>query len=506
MRGVAIAGICVGALSAAWIAGSIVAVDTGPVTPPPAARIEQPSRAQLPPPPIALRLRLSRHVVAADRCVRGTVVAPGAARAVASIHGGPGAAVHVEVRDGEGATRLCGPWRTGRRLHLRASAAHAAASRAVPLRIVAPRWTRRLDRRLGHLSVSMSVRVGRRLVFSHLGGVPRVPASNEKLLLSMALLDRMGASASIPTNVESRSLVRGEVRGDLWLVGHGDPEVDEATLQRLARRVRSRGVSAVRGSVVGDTSTFRRERWAPGWRAIALDFIPVPTALTFEGNVDARGFVQDPELRAASAFTDDLRALGVEVGGRPRAGPVAPDARVRATVRSARIADILRRQNVTSSNLDAEVLDKLLGARAVGPPGTIAKGAAAIRAWAADHGVDAVVRDAAGLSYANRITTDDMVSLLAVASRSPWGVTLRSTLPAAGEGTLAGRLAGVDVRAKTGTLLGGISALSGWVRLEAGRRWAAFSILSSGLSKAGAVALEDALVRIVAGATCGAQC
>jgi D-alanyl-D-alanine carboxypeptidase/D-alanyl-D-alanine-endopeptidase (penicillin-binding protein 4) len=65
-----------------------------------------------------------------------------------------------------------------------------------------------------------------------------------------------------------------------------------------------------------------------------------------------------------------------------------------------------------------------------------------------------------------------------------------------GEGTLGGRLAGLEVRAKTGTLIGDISALSGYVRLRSGR-WASFSVMSE-LPKDEAVALEDAIVRAIA--------
>jgi len=91
-----------------------------------------------------------------------------------------------------------------------------------------------------------------------------------------------------------------------------------------------------------------------------------------------------------------------------------------------------------------------------------------------------------------------MVRLLAAADSRPWGRALRSTLPTPGRGTLAGRLAGLPVRAKTGTLIRHVSALSGWVRVAHPRGWAAFSILSRGLSKARAVALEDAVVRLIA--------
>jgi D-alanyl-D-alanine carboxypeptidase/D-alanyl-D-alanine-endopeptidase (penicillin-binding protein 4) len=362
----------------------------------------------------------------------------------------------------------------------------------------------RVERFLGALPISVSVGVSGRELYGHLPDVPREPASNEKLLLSMVVLDRFGPDATISTGAESRPPGHGVIRGNLWLVGHGDPEVGLTTLERLARRIVAAGVRVVRGSIVGDTSIFTRERWAPGWHTIALQFISIPTALTFEANQGPGGFVFDPERRAAAALTGDLRALGVKVRHGPRVGRVPADVGTIAVVQSARLADILRRQNVSSLNLDAEVLGKLLGAAALGSPGTIAKGAAAIAAWARNHGVAIVAHDASGLSHLNRISTDGMLRLLGIADRSTWGEVLRSTLPGAGKGTLAGRLGGLRVHAKTGTLLGGVSALSGWVWLERPRRWAELSILSKGLTKLEAVGLEDAVARIVAtGATPG---
>jgi D-alanyl-D-alanine carboxypeptidase len=206
--------------------------------------------------------------------------------------------------------------------------------------------------------------------------------------------------------------------------------------------------------------------------------------------------------RAALELTDDLRRLGVRIRGRPSVGRVPANARVDATVGSAPLVGILRRQNVSSLNLDAEVLVKALGASVAGEPGTIENGAAAIEAWAAHHGVTIRANDGSGLSYADRITTDGMVQLLGTADRSSWGSALRSTLPAAGEGTLADRLAGLSVRAKTGTLVQGVSALSGWVRSSRSRRWLEFSILSAGLSKTQAVTLEDRIANLaLAGVT-----
>jgi protein MpaA len=359
-------------------------------------------------------------------------------------------------------------------------------------------WGTRAEQLIGRRPVSVSVAERGRLVYAHGGDVPRTPASNEKLLLSMALLGRFGPRYRIPTTAEGSPPAGRVVRGNLWLVGHGDPELDDAALVRLAHRLRAAGIRSVRGSVIGATNTFTRERWAPGWQSIALQFVALPTALVFDANTSPGGFVFDPERRAAAALTADLRALGVQVHGRARAGREPAGPRTLAAVRSAGLVDILRRQNVDSLNLDAEVLTKMLGASEFGLPGSIAKGARAIRRWAGRHGVKAGVHDGSGLSYSNRISTNGIVRLLSVSGADRWGRALRSTLPAAGEGTLAGRLTGLRVRAKTGTLLQQVSALSGWVWLQRSRRWAAFSILSRGLAKSEAVALEDALVSIVA--------
>jgi serine-type D-Ala-D-Ala carboxypeptidase/endopeptidase (penicillin-binding protein 4) len=351
---------------------------------------------------------------------------------------------------------------------------------------------------IGGLPISVSLAESGRLVYAHAGNVPRPPASNEKLLLSMTLLDRFGPAYRIPTTVEGPPPAHGSVAGDLWLVGHGDPDLNGAALARLARKLRAAGIRAVRGSVIGVTNTFTRERWAPGWQRIALRFIGLPTALTYDANTGPGGFVFDPERRAAAALTADLRALQIRVRGPPRAGADAAHRRVLATIPSARLGDILRRQNLDSLNLDAEVLTKMLGAAVFGPPGSIAKGARAIQSWARQHGVAVVAHDGSGLSYTNKISTNGMIRLLTTANFQSWAATLRSTLATAGQGTLAGRLLGLRIRAKTGTLLKQVSALSGWVWLEKSRRWAEFSILSHGLSKPQAVALEDGVVAIIA--------
>ncbi len=154
-------------------------------------------------------------------------------------------------------------------------------------------------------------------------------------------------------------------------------------------------------------------------------------------------------------------------------------------------------------NFDAEMLTKALGADVWIEQGSTANGAAAIEAWGRTLGVRMQAYDGSGLSHRDRITTVSLVSLLLAARHEPWAGTFMSSLPGPGEGTLSGRLSGVGVNAKTGTLfVTPVSALSGYVRAANGRT-VAFSVLSRGLSKASAVALEDAVVRTLANAPVG---
>ncbi|MEA2550337.1 MAG: hypothetical protein QOE25_106, partial [Actinomycetota bacterium] len=283
---------------------------------------------------------------------------------------------------------------------------------------------------------------------------------------------------------------------DLWIVGHGDPEFDDAAAMALAAKIRAAGIRRVPGSVLGDTTGFVRDRHAPGWHPLALENIGLPTALSFDHNVGPSGFVMVPELPAARAVTSDLRKMKVRVAGTARAAVPDGSLRAVATVRSAALAAILHRQNHDSINQDAETLSKLLGKK-FGAEASIAGGAAVIQAWLRDHGVSAKTLDASGLSYRDRISTMDLSELLASALSKPWGNLLRTSLPAPGQGTLRDRLHGIHVRAKTGTLTDGISALSGYVSTRSGRT-VSFSILSRNISKDTAIRIEDAIVRILA--------
>jgi D-alanyl-D-alanine carboxypeptidase len=353
-------------------------------------------------------------------------------------------------------------------------------------------WMVRIDEAIGRRHVSVSVAEHDAFLYRHADATRRIPASNEKLLLAMASLDTFGPEHRIVTRAGAEGFNGGVVHGDLWILGRGDPFVDRRSMRAMAAGLVEAGVRRVTGRVMGSMSYFRRDWYAPGWNDIARDYVNRPTALTFESNRDPVA-----EREAAAALTKLLERRAVRVAGTPGAGSPPGGLEVLAQIESDELQRLLATTLRSSWNFAAEVLGKGLGAEVRGAPGTIAKGAAAIEAWAGRRGVRVTALDSSGLSYDNRVTAAGVVELLAQSEEEGWGDELRHALPKAGQGTLEHRLNGVSVRAKTGTLEDA-SALSGWVYAERLTAWVEFSILSAGLPKSTASGLEDRIVRILA--------
>ncbi|MCX6358944.1 MAG: D-alanyl-D-alanine carboxypeptidase/D-alanyl-D-alanine-endopeptidase [Armatimonadetes bacterium] len=94
-----------------------------------------------------------------------------------------------------------------------------------------------------------------------------MPASNMKLVTSGAYLSLVGLQTPFRTRVVTTAGLdeRGVLRGDMALVGGGDPLLDTAALKGLAEAVKRAGVSAVTGRIIGDASVFEEQRYGDGW-------------------------------------------------------------------------------------------------------------------------------------------------------------------------------------------------------------------------------------------------
>lgn len=370
-------------------------------------------------------------------------------------------------------------------------------------------WKQRIDRLAAGHTVSISVRDGDEVLYRWNPSARRTPASVQKMLMTLALMDRVPADLRIATlaEVEATTTEGGVVRGDLWLVGRGDPSITgggafgkslpfkPTRLSELADEIAEAGITAIKGSVRGAVSYFAHDWWAPGWKHnFPDDYVALPSALTFEGNKSKGRHIADPEVRAARSLTKRLRALDITVGGKAGAGSPPPLLSTVARVTSEPLVKLLRYTNRQSSNFFSEVLGKRLAVESGASPGTIAGGATAIERFAERYGVSLRAHDSSGLSYSNRVAPAGVTRLLGWAEGQTWFAALRSTLAGAGQGTLDDRLNGVKLRAKTGTL-DHISTLAGYVWLRRSQSWGSFSIMSSGMLKTSAAALEDGVVR-----------
>ncbi len=131
-----------------------------------------------------------------------------------------------------------------------------------------------------------------------------VPASNTKLFTTALALNRLGPDYTFQTRVVAAAAPdsNGRIKGDLRLVGGGDPNLSGraipyqvrapagdplAAIEDFAAQVAARGVRRISGDIVGDDSWYPWEPYAAGWSVEdpQSDDGPPVSALTINDNV-----------------------------------------------------------------------------------------------------------------------------------------------------------------------------------------------------------------------------
>jgi D-alanyl-D-alanine carboxypeptidase/D-alanyl-D-alanine-endopeptidase (penicillin-binding protein 4) len=331
------------------------------------------------------------------------------------------------------------------------------------------------------------------------------PASNEKLVVALAALDRLGPAARIPTRVLGRGSASESVwQGALILKGYGDPTLTGSDLAVLAKRVRLSGINTVTGKVLADETYFDTRRVAPGWKPSYYkeECPPLSALVVDEAKVLGRT-VDTPALAAARAFRKALTLAGVRVLRGAGVGAAGDGDTLVSQILSPSTAGLVRQMNRQSDNFVAEMLLKRLGARVL-DRGETAAGISVARQVLRMRGVPlAGVRlaDGSGLSSYDRLTARAIAAILVTGWSDPgFRRPFVSSLPLAGvNGTLKDRLRSYPargfVRAKTGTT-NRASSLSGFV----GTRYV-FSVLQNGapIPWLSARQGQDRFVQILAG-------
>ena len=365
-------------------------------------------------------------------------------------------------------------------------------------------------------------------VFAHRGDDLQVPASNEKLLTAAATLALLDADAGYETRlVTSAPVVDGVVRGDVVLVGSGDPSLDTAftravrqvpaarpstLLDGLADQLEEAGIRRIDGRVLGDEARYDDLRVVPSWpvRHAAENQSGPLSALALDDGIEIelvdgelrRVRADDPPLGAVRALSGALFARGIALGGEPSVGRAPEGAAELAVVtsppRHELVADMLRR----SDNQAAELMLKELGV-AQGEGGSTAGGARVVASWAAEAGVagpGSVVADGSGLDTGNQVTCRELVGVIDAAGGA--GSTLDASLAVAGEsGTLSARFTTTDavgvLRGKTGSL-NAVTSLAGLVTLPDGGTATFAYIVNGAPPTAEVMRAQDFLAQVLA--------
>jgi serine-type D-Ala-D-Ala carboxypeptidase/endopeptidase (penicillin-binding protein 4) len=329
--------------------------------------------------------------------------------------------------------------------------------------------------------------------------------STTKLLTAAAALRRLGPETTLGTTALATAPVdpTGVLRGDVVLLGGGDPLLDDAQLAALADGLA--GVREITGSIVGDEGLFDTARTGPsGDGAFDAELGGPLSALAYQRGAQAPGGPPqpDPARAAAARFDDVLEARGVVIRGVPRAGPTPEGAVPLAAAGSPPVQALVAAMLKRSDDWIAEMLTKGLAAKLEPPPATTAAGAAIVRAEVAKLGARASLVDGSGLDARDRGTAAGLVSLLRSLRRS---TVFRPALARPGRpGTLRDRLttgrARRVCRGKTGTIpSGGVSALAGYCVGRNGHDYA-FAVLVRGRDARKARAAQDRVARALAAA------
>lgn len=357
----------------------------------------------------------------------------------------------------------------------------------------------------------------------------RILASNTKLFTSAAALSRYGTGGRFTTGIYSTGIVlNGTLSGDIYLRGGGDPLFGNAsfvttnfgsgaTLEALAKNLKSQGITKITGGIHGDETAFdsRRGTAYSGWgRSSDIGGV-------LGGLIVNKGFVRgryqgNPPVFAAQRLRAAIKAAGISVGSKTDAAATPAGATRLTYVRSLPMASIVRQMNKPSNNYLAEFLIKGLGMPATAaeddddggltPPGssraTTQAGYTVAEKFAKSLGSKVRLIDGSGLSRSDHAAPREVVDLLRGMQKSIAFADYKASLPIAGvDGTLYNRMtrsvAKKKCSAKTGTL-SNVSSLSGYCTTLSGDL-VAFSIIQNRVSPAAARNQQDRVAGAIAG-------
>ena len=145
---------------------------------------------------------------------------------------------------------------------------------------------------------------------------PLTPASNTKLFSTNAVFYALGKEGMITTEVRTKGRIGpdGTLKGDLYLVGHGDAMLTVNDIEEIADNLFAMGLRRVQGTIYGDPTWFDKETNRAVYSGDGEDVVRLPPveALTHSGgkiaivvSATSKGYIGMQTIPASDAFVLD---------------------------------------------------------------------------------------------------------------------------------------------------------------------------------------------------------
>ena len=329
-------------------------------------------------------------------------------------------------------------------------------------------------------------------------------------------------------------VINGVVEGNVYLVGRGDPCLEAKHLQFAVEELKKSGIYVINGDICYDTTFIEDEQprfeskarhyyappsaltidsnsirlriewsgkphlvprhptsyarvvstvrfspaWLPGLPDMQFAKKPWGDKYVIKGKLTkgdisrglARVLVTRPGLYGATLLKDALKSSGVTITGKIRRAVIPGKTKPLLRIHTAPLLKAVKTINYKSSNVLAELIARLLGAKLLNAPGNAEKGLTVLQRYCSSKlgftdGTFKLV-DACGLSYENKATALHFSKGLAHFYQH-LGATFLHTLPRLGHNRSVSRPAPPDtlrVYLKTGVLpVNGVNTAVGYV-------------------------------------------
>ncbi len=324
------------------------------------------------------------------------------------------------------------------------------------------------------------------VLFSHNEDILFTPASLTKIFTLLVALETFDEEQyAYPTSFYFSSTTSGEINGDLYVVGSGDPTQSPDVIRKIADAlVQKYGIRYISGDIVLDNSKFLPEEFlGRGW--MWDDKNPLIGALTVTGykvKEKQNSYFNTMPLLWGKIFSQELSKKGVKIEGNVRIRKAQEGLRVKYIYYSDTLEKMLAYMMKKSDNQSAENIFRTL-ALTGNPDGvsTIARAISSLEevidtTLGLKWGKDYILVDGCGLSEYNLTTPAHLVKAIIYLYRKYDFKILDYFANTKEKGTLKVRLP-FQVWGKTGTL-SSASALAGLLETK-NKRWIVFCLMEN---------------------------